>query len=61
MAVMLFISGCAIFLKLGGFWVAGNIHLFSTGLVILVMVVWLGIEALIARMRPGGRGEGRLG
>ncbi len=52
MVAMLFTSGCAIYLKLKQFWAAGNMHLFSAGLVIFVMAVWLGIEALFARMRP---------
>jgi carbon starvation protein len=52
MVVMLFSSGCAIFLKLGQFWAIGNIHLFSTGLLIFGVAVWLGIEALVTTLRP---------
>ena len=52
MVLILLSGGVAIVIKLRQFWSAGNMHLFSVGIIVFAMAVWLGIEALRARMRP---------
>lgn len=55
MAAMLVISGCAIAIKLCQFHKAGTMPLFFTGMVLLGMVLWLGLEGACAWVKMKGK------
>jgi carbon starvation protein len=57
MLVMLVISIAAVVIKLRQFWSAGNVHLFGVGVAVLVMAVWLCVEAVKSWVRPGSLSE----